>query len=208
MFIPGGGRGVAGWMAGGRRHRSSGPGGGPDTRNPSVVAVAIFKNSRAVAATELSKSSSLLSVSARGPFCKWPFLHIEQHIRFLCNKNKLRIHIHQTLIFYCIVYKLLWTSCAIFTNGKTHIRQCKMSSSKKIDLWRGLCGTSRCLSVWGPEPHTSPPSTTVYVYTVYVFTQGRGGEWNHREGERGNSSQSWVENTNMTDSINSDKHLP
>jgi hypothetical protein len=34
---------------------------------------------------------------------------------------------------------------------------------------------------------------------VYLFTQGRegeGGELNQREGERGNSSQSWVENTN------------
>ncbi len=50
---------------------------------------------------------------------------------------------------------------------------------------------------------------------------GRGGELNQREGERGNRgeyrSQSWVENTNMTEctqeigylqSINSDKHLP
>jgi hypothetical protein len=47
-----------------------------------------FEKCRAVAATELSKSLSLLPVPARGPFCKWPFLHIEQHIRFLCNKNK------------------------------------------------------------------------------------------------------------------------
>jgi hypothetical protein len=36
------------------------------------------------------------------------------------------------------------------------------------------------------------------VYTVYLFTHetGEGGELSHREGERGNSSQSWVENTN------------
>jgi hypothetical protein len=66
-----------------------------------------FKSCRAGAATELSKSSSLLPVPVRGPFWNWPFLHIEQHIRFLFNKNKLRIHIRQTLIFYCIVYKLL-----------------------------------------------------------------------------------------------------
>jgi hypothetical protein len=41
------------------------------------------------------------------------------------------------------------------------------------------------------------------VYTVYLFTQGRGGwgELNKSEGKRGNSSQSWVENTNMTDFI-------
>jgi hypothetical protein len=53
------------------------------------------------------------------------------------------------------------------------------------------------------------------------FTQGRGGELNQREGERGNNgeyrSQSWIEHTNMTEckleigylqSKNSDKHLP
>ncbi len=46
---------------------------------------------------------------------------------------------------------------------------------------------------------------------------GMGGELNQREGERGNISQSWVENTNMTEctqeigylqSVNSDKNLP
>jgi hypothetical protein len=42
------------------------------------------------------------------------------------------------------------------------------------------------------------------VYTVYLFTQGRGrgGELNQREEERGNRVeyrfQSWIENTNMT----------
>ncbi len=34
---------------------------------------------------------------------------------------------------------------------------------------KGLRG--RCLSVWGPEPHTLPLQT-VYVYTVYILTQG------------------------------------
>jgi hypothetical protein len=53
------------------------------------------------------------------------------------------------------------------------------------------------------------------TYTVYLFTQGRGGgvgELNPREGERGSSSQSWVKNTNMNDlylqSVNSEKDLP
>ncbi len=52
-----------------------------------------------------------------------------------------------------------------------------------------------------------PPLHIEYVYTVksmYVFTHRRGEEeLNQREGERGNSWQSWVENTNMTDCISS-----
>ncbi len=62
------------------------------------------------------------------------------------------------------------------------------------------------------NPIPSPPPYTLYIqytcihYTVYLFTQGRGeggGELNQREGERGNSSQSWVENSNNTDFISS-----
>ncbi len=62
-----------------------------------------------------------------------------------------------------------------------------------------------CLYVWGPEPHTPPsPLYKLYTcihYTVYLFTQVRGGELNQREGYRSNSSQSWVEITNITDCI-------
>ncbi len=81
----------------------------------------------------------------------------------------------------------------------------------------------RCLSVWGPEPHTHPlPFHIVYVYTVYLFTQGRGRgrvEPERRtEGQQGRgqiTKLSW--NTNMAEctqeighlqSINSSKHLP
>ncbi len=51
---------------------------------------------------------------------------------------------------------------------------------------------------------------------MYIKGKGGEGELIQREGERGNISQSWVENTNMTEctleigylpSINSDKHL-
>ncbi len=73
-----------------------------------------------------------------------------------------------------------------------------------LKIWpvKGLCG--RCLSVWGPEPQHPPSLHTVYVYTVYLFTQRKGGgRLNQREGKRGNSSQSWVENTSTTDCISS-----
>jgi hypothetical protein len=48
-----------------------------------------------------------------------------------------------------------------------------------------------------------PPSHTLSVYTVLYFEFGKGGgrQVNQKEGERSNSSQSWVENTNMTDCI-------
>jgi hypothetical protein len=42
------------------------------------------------------------------------------------------------------------------------------------------------------------------MYTVNLFTQGGGTrELIQREGERDNSSQSWVEKTNMTEYISS-----
>jgi hypothetical protein len=50
--------------------------------------------------------------------------------------------------------------------------------------------------------HPPPPAHTVWLY--FYFGNGGGGrEVNQREGQRGNSSQSWVENTNMCQSINS-----
>jgi hypothetical protein len=63
----------------------------------------------------------------------------------------------------------------------THDIELKMRAVEGNAKWhlknwpvKGLCGM--CLSVWGPEPHTPPPPLhTVYVNTVYLFTQGRGG---------------------------------
>jgi hypothetical protein len=43
-----------------------------------------------------------------------------------------------------------------------------------------------------------PPTHCIRVYSILVHT-GEGGELSHREGERANRSQSWVENTNMTE---------
>jgi hypothetical protein len=44
-----------------------------------------------------------------------------------------------------------------------------------------------------------PSSNTLPLYTV--LDTGKKGSGNQREGERGNSSQSWVENTNCTSSL-------
>jgi hypothetical protein len=94
---------------------------------------------------------------------------------------------------------------------KTHRRQCKMSSSKNLPYKRDFAaGVYLCLKSRAPY---LPP--TCIHYTVYLFTQGRE-RWGGGRVEpqrRFNSSQSWVENTNMTDciytlqSINSEKHL-
>ncbi len=74
-----------------------------------------------------------------------------------------------------------------------------MSSSKHIDRYRDYAAGVHMSEAQNAIP--PPPLHTVYVYTVYLFTQGTG------EGGRveleGYSSESWVENTNMNDCISS-----
>ncbi len=51
-----------------------------------------------------------------------------------------------------------------------------------------------------------PPTQCILVYRILIYTGKGGGEgWrlNQREGYRGNSSQSWVENANLTNCISS-----
>ena len=71
---------------------------------------------------------------------------------------------------------------------KTHRRQCKMTSSNNL-TWKWTLRPDVYLSA-DQNPIPPPPSHTVHVYTVYLFTQGRegrgeGGELNQRERQRG-----------------------
>jgi hypothetical protein len=50
------------------------------------------------------------------------------------------------------------------------------------------------------NPHSPPLTHNILIHTE---KRERGGRANQRVGLRGNSSQSWVENTNMTDCISS-----
>jgi len=74
-----------------------------------------------------------------------------------------------------------------------------MSASKKSDL--DFRKVFICLRLRTPYP---PPDlhTCIRVHSI-LFHTGEGGKLNQREGERGSSLQSWVENTNMTDCFSS-----
>ncbi len=93
---------------------------------------------------------------------------------------------------------------------------------KKLACKRTLRQVFICLSE-AQTPIPPPPSYTLYVCIQYSYSHREGGsrgELNQREGVRGNSSQSWVENTKMKNdlqsltlrntlqSINSDKNFP
>ncbi len=90
---------------------------------------------------------------------------------------------------------------------KIRLRQCKMSSSKKKLTCKGIL--RQVLSVWGPESHYPPLTHCTVQYTrkqyTYSHMEGGGGrgELNQRKGERGDRgehrSQSWVQNTNITE---------
>jgi hypothetical protein len=76
------------------------------------------------------------------------------------------------------------------------MQKCKISSSKEIDLYRDFTA-----GVYLPEAQNPIPAPP---YTLYkcILTQRRG-KGGRERGERSNSSQSLVENTNMTDGTSS-----
>ncbi len=62
--------------------------------------------------------------------------------------------------------------CKIFRyiislKDKIHRRQCKMLSSKRIDLHRDFAAGVYMYEAQNPKP----PLHTVYVYTTYLFTR-------------------------------------
>ncbi len=83
-----------------------------------------------------------------------------------------------------------------YTDTKAKCRHLKNGPIK------GLC--VRCLSVWGPLPSFDPipPLHLTHCIRVYclLIHPGKGGGERANQ-RRGNSSQSWVENTNMTDCV-------
>jgi hypothetical protein len=101
---------------------------------------------------------------------------------------------------WVISWRTLGEGGALGYKDKTHRRQCKMSSSIKIELWRDIAA-----GVYLSEAQKTCPSPLYTLYKciqyVYLFIEGRGESWTREKVRGGNSSQSWVENTNMTDCI-------
>ncbi len=74
-----------------------------------------------------------------------------------------------------------------------------MLSCKKIDPERDFEAGVYLSEAQNP---IIPSPYTLYTCIQNTFSlrdRGSVGEFNHREGGRGNSSHSWVEDTNMTD---------
>ncbi len=111
-----------------------------------------------------------------------------------------------TGIFFLCLHHQMSEACArsfSIWKDKTHKRQSKMSSSNKLTCKRDFAA---CVYLSDAQNPISPPPTyTMYVYTGTYSHRGKGGELNQsrEEGERGNSSQSWVKK-NMADCI----HVP
>ncbi len=112
-------------------------------------------------------------------------------------------------------------------------QQCQMSLSKKLTCYRDFvagaylseapsptrflfgvlkqfCRLERVELLQNMVSNGTPPTPSQPLTVCMTLGRGGGegvGEVNHRESQKGNSLQSWVENTNMTDSISSLKTL-
>ncbi len=88
---------------------------------------------------------------------------------------------------------------------KPRRREIRLIEGKKIDLLRDFAA-GVYLSVTQnpiPPPLYTPSTCIEYTYSHREGERGGGRVEPGRIGERGNSSQSWVKNTNMTDCISS-----
>ncbi len=112
-------------------------------------------------------------------------------------------------------------------DNEPYRHQSKISSSKKIDLYPSRISFGvgsfvvsesgqiqyRVLNscrIWSPAGLNTPhPLQTIQCLCILYFDTGGGGDGrlNQREGWRYTNSQSWKENTNMTDCISSLKTL-
>ncbi len=126
-------------------------------------------------------------------------------VRFSTNTH----HLSKSDLFRKYDSHAVFLSLLLVQKDKSYTRQCKMSS-KNCPV-KGLY--SRCLSVWGPEPHTLPLTHCIRVYSICVWVGGGGGgelnHWRRLEGQQftklGRKYQhDWL----YLQSINSDKHLP
>ncbi len=101
-----------------------------------------------------------------------------------------------------------WSKMVLIPRKIRRIRRKEFNAKcrhlKKLTCIETLRQMYICLSVWGSKPHNPP--YTLYTCTQYTYS-GKGGGGRVVEAERnllkGNRSQSWVENTNMTDCISS-----
>jgi hypothetical protein len=144
------------------------------------------------------------------------------HLHILCSRGSALKYIY-TVCTNFAVYCIILISETLSEYFSTSLRICRDADKNIHRKMRLIEGNAKCchlkkltgkwtlrqvLTVWGPGPYT-PPQThthTVYLFTVYLFTQERGEGWETVEPERRLDGQQFtklVENTNMTDCISS-----
>jgi hypothetical protein len=118
-------------------------------------------------------------------------------------RTKCLLRKHSSKAFLHLNYSICSRQCTIaFEDSVIDLDfRYKMSSSKQTDLLRDFAAGVYLSEAQNPIP---PPLHTVYVYTVYLFTQERGG--GRIEPERRSDGQQFTKlyrHTNLTDCISS-----